>query len=174
MTTVYFVEDDGFGEPCLWTGGQDLPTCVMRSSDVHERFWPDVVARMTGTTQTQLETATVQLKTISGIVDRLRADMRTWQRAAAERTQERDEANDQLEATTRALDAYRADRDELSELLAKANDGTTITNDDATVKRVAMALLICEAGPDATEFIWDDKYATRARAVLAALTGVPQ
>lgn len=51
--------------------------------------------------------------------------------------------------------------------------GTVVTNDDATVKRVAMALLICEAGPDATEFIWDDKYATRARAVLATLTGVP-
>ena len=47
----YFTAMDGHGELCLWTGrNDDRPTCVLRCSDVTNGHWPDVVARMTGTT----------------------------------------------------------------------------------------------------------------------------
>lgn len=48
--TTYFVAPDGYGEPTLWavTGNQHAVP-VFRRSDV-PKFWPDIVARMTGTT----------------------------------------------------------------------------------------------------------------------------
>jgi len=50
--TEYFEAPDGHGEPTLWAGnGDHLAVPVIRRSDV-PTFWPDVVARMTGTTIT--------------------------------------------------------------------------------------------------------------------------
>jgi len=170
--TDYFEAPDGHGESCIWMHTDSGPWCLLSKSDVAGTdVWPDVVARMTGTTAQQLETATIQLKTMSGVVDKLRADMRTWQRAASERTRECDEATDQLEAMTRACDAYRADRDELSELLAKANDGTTITTNDATVQLIEQAISnnISVRGYPVSDALLN----RAARAILAALTGVP-
>lgn len=177
----YFEAPDAHGESCIWIPTDNGPWCLLCQSDVAGTDrWPDVVARMTGTTvvadddttAAQLKTAKVQLKTMSGVVDRLRADMRTWQRAASERVRELNEATDQLEAMTRACDAYRADRDELSELLAKANDGTTITTDDATVETVAKAITPHYFTPAFGEHAREQSREA-ARAVLAALTGVP-
>jgi hypothetical protein len=48
--TTYFEAPDGHDEPTLWavTGNQHAVP-VLRRSDV-PKFWPDIVARMTGTT----------------------------------------------------------------------------------------------------------------------------
>jgi hypothetical protein len=53
--TTYFEAPDGHGEPCLWAPNPDypdLPLFIVRASSVRREFWPDVVARMTGTTIT--------------------------------------------------------------------------------------------------------------------------
>jgi hypothetical protein len=54
----YFEAPDGHGEPCLWSGDQQSAEFVTRKRDITAKFWPDVVARMTGTT-IQADDATV-------------------------------------------------------------------------------------------------------------------
>jgi len=58
--TEYFEAPDGHGEPCLWMPTDNGPWCLLRKSDVAGTDrWPDVVARMTGTTVTA-DDATVE------------------------------------------------------------------------------------------------------------------
>jgi len=52
--TTYFEAPDGYGESCLWMPTEGGPWCLLRESDVAGTDrWPDVVARMTGTTITR-------------------------------------------------------------------------------------------------------------------------
>jgi hypothetical protein len=64
VTTMpdYFEATDGHGESCVWvrTDRPDFPMPVIRQREVMPGVWPDVVARMTGTTITT-DDATVQL-----------------------------------------------------------------------------------------------------------------
>ena len=58
----YYLEPDGFGVPTIWVANSeqpDLPVPVLSKDSVTEHFWPDVVARMTGTTITT-DDATVE------------------------------------------------------------------------------------------------------------------
>jgi hypothetical protein len=49
--TTYFEASDGHGESTLWAvEGNRHAIPAMRQSDVTPGVWPDVVARMTGTT----------------------------------------------------------------------------------------------------------------------------
>jgi hypothetical protein len=49
----YFEAPDGYGESCVWMHTDNGPWCLLRKSDVAGTDrWPDVVARMTGTTIT--------------------------------------------------------------------------------------------------------------------------
>lgn len=58
--TIYFEAPDGHGESCLWDGPPgDRPLPILRESDCGAAYWPDVVARMTGTTITT-DAATVE------------------------------------------------------------------------------------------------------------------
>jgi hypothetical protein len=57
MTTMpdYFEAPDGHDESTIWTasaGHPSAPVSVIRWSDVPHAYWPDVVARMTGTSIT--------------------------------------------------------------------------------------------------------------------------
>jgi hypothetical protein len=50
----YFEAPDGHGESTIWEGvrysSAVIPNAVIRQRDVPEKYWLDVVARMTGTT----------------------------------------------------------------------------------------------------------------------------
>lgn len=224
----YFEALDGFNEPCLWTSGKDQPTCVLRSSDVHERFWPDVVARMTGTstdeplsaeqyemrgswsqpydllTHEYPPTPEIAAKVADALLQRIATAMWDADDAAriadgeADMIMPRDNrqvnseylghASAALAALSNAREGIRfvikTQREDIAQLrhlldsamaenaslraeLTQARmTGTVVTNDDATVERVAMVLY-------AHEFGQDGAIAPTARAVLAALTGVP-
>jgi hypothetical protein len=50
---TYFEAPDGHGESCIWVRTDNYPWCLLRESDVAGTdAWPDVVARMTGTSIT--------------------------------------------------------------------------------------------------------------------------
>jgi len=71
----YFESPDGHGEPTIWVrnpGRPDHPVAIIRSHDVHTHYWPDVVARMTGTTVVNDETTTAS-------IGRVTEFLRQWQ-----------------------------------------------------------------------------------------------
>lgn len=87
--TTYFEAPDGHGELTIWEGvrysSAVIPNAVIRQRDVPEKYWPDVVARMTGTVVTNDDARTA--------VDGL------WEmtRKAAALEQERDQALNELD-----------------------------------------------------------------------------
>jgi hypothetical protein len=190
----YYEEPDGFGMPTIWVANQehpDLPVPVLSKKGVAEGFWPDVVARMTGTTITNDATPEDLDEAIAAHIS---GEEELTVEAVADLISRREDLTGDLhlDATAqRARDFARTPYDYPGEGDGYPPPGTTITTDDATVERLGAALAerfynqtIDTAAIPENWKRWDDlSDATKAkethlksnlaRFVLAALTGLP-
>ncbi len=86
--SAYFEAPDGEGEPCIWAKGERFDMPLIRQRETGPAYWPDVVARMTGTTITNapddvaVDRAVDAWFASAGASDELDSDWRQRMRAA--------------------------------------------------------------------------------------------
>lgn len=106
--TTYFEARDGYGEPTIWAPGHtpigDVP--VLRKRDVPTELWPEVVARMTGTTEAALQS----------VIDRLSKESDSWHAIAMANGAELAQVKAELTVRMTGTTITAPDKDALSAL----------------------------------------------------------